>query len=171
MDVYGIHQRSFDQSNDIHQKILYIITIVCSLISCVCIILTLFTFKFIKIMKKNRENSTTKDLNVITTHLCVCLLLSLLTFLTGIFTQRFKLKVLCSSIALVSHYLFLCSFFWMLLEGVQLYLMLVRIFKLDKSPISRFCMIAYGIPLLIVTASKLTDHYILDSKGYGTADQ
>ena len=59
----------------------------------------------------------------------------------------------------------------MLLEGVQLYLMLVRIFKLDKSPITKFCVIAYGVPFLIVTASKLVDYFVLESQGYGTANQ
>jgi adhesion G protein-coupled receptor L1 len=85
--------------------------------------------------------------------------------------QQMKLKMWCSVIALVSHYIFLCAFFWMLLEGVQLYLMLVRIFKLDKSPITKFCCIAYGTPFVIVLVSKLVDFYALDSKGYGTNEQ
>ena len=55
----------------------------------------------------------------------------------------------------------------MLLEGVQLYLMLVRIFVLDKSPIAKFCLIAYGGPFLIVLTSKLIDYFLLDSRGYG----
>jgi hypothetical protein len=59
----------------------------------------------------------------------------------------------------------------MLLEGVQLYLMLVRIFILEKSPIKKFCLIAYGCPFLIVAASKTADFYMFDSLGYGTLNQ
>lgn len=71
----------------------------------------------------------------------------------------------------MSHYFFLCSFFWMLLEGVQLYLMLVHIFTLKNSPIKKFCLIAYGIPFIIVLTSKLIDFYALDSLGYATSEQ
>ena len=69
MDVYGVH----DQLSEIHQIILTVITIVCSFISCLSIIFTLLAFRFLKIIKKNREQSTTKDLTTITTHLCICL--------------------------------------------------------------------------------------------------
>jgi hypothetical protein len=59
----------------------------------------------------------------------------------------------------------------MLLEAVQLYLMLVRIFVLDKSPIKKFCLVAYGVPFVIVLFSKLFDYFKLDSMGYGTINQ
>jgi latrophilin 3 len=71
----------------------------------------------------------------------------------------------------MSHYFFLSAFFWMFLEGVQLYLMLVRIFSLKSSPIKKFCVIAYGMPFLIVGGSKLVDYFVLDSLGYGTSEQ
>ena len=167
MDIHDVAQNL----TITHRFILRTITIVCSSVSCVCIIFTLMAFRFIRIIKKNRKQSTTKDLTRITTHLCVCLLTSLVTFLFGIIVQHFKIRALCSMIALASHYLFLCAFFWMLLEGVQLYLMLVRIFVLGKSPLRIFCLIAYGAPFLIVLTSKLIDFYMLDSLGYGTDDQ
>lgn len=59
----------------------------------------------------------------------------------------------------------------MLLEGVQLYLMLVHIFSLKNSPLKKFCFLAYGTPLIIVICSKLVDYYALDSMGYGTSEQ
>ncbi len=89
MDVYGVH----DQLSEIHQIILTVITIVCSFISCLSIIFTLLAFRFLKIIKKNREQSTTKDLTTITTHLCICLLFSLSAFLTGIIAQKLRSKV------------------------------------------------------------------------------
>jgi latrophilin 1 len=151
MDIYGVHE----QLPEPHQLALTLITIICSVISCISIILTLLAFRFLKIIKKSREQSTTKDLTTITSHLCFCLLASLAVFLAGIGAQKLKARLACSAIALISHYFFLCSFFWMLLEGVQLYFMLVRIFVLDKSPLKRFCLVGYGMPLLIVLASKV----------------
>lgn len=164
MDIYN-NQNKIPAD---HRFILTSLTIVCSAVSCICIILTLLAFRYIKIIKKNREQSATKDLTTITTHLCVCLLASLMVFLFGIVIKELKIKSFCSTIAMASHYLFLSAFFWMLLEGVQLYLMLIRIFLLDKSPIRKFCLIAYGVPFVIVLCSKLFDFYFLDSRGYGT---
>lgn len=156
----------------IHHLILTAISVGCSCLSCVCICLTLVAFRFIKIIKKTRKQSTTKDLIIVTTHLCACLLASLVSFLLGVFIQKYSHEPMtCSMVAMVSHYFFLCAFFWMLLEGVQLYLMLVRIFVLDKSPVRIFCSIAYGAPLAIVTASKIVDYYALNSLGYGTQEQ
>jgi hypothetical protein len=74
-------------------------------------------------------------------------------------------------IAIISHYLFLCSFFWMLLEGVQLYIMLIKIFSLDRSPVPKFCLIAYGVPFLIVCISVSVNYYLLNGNGYGTEAQ
>lgn len=89
MDIYGVHEDLPEN----HEITLTIITIICSFISCVSIILTLLAFRFVKIIKKSREQSTTKDLTTITTHLCACLLISLVLFLTGIAAQKLKLKV------------------------------------------------------------------------------
>lgn len=55
-------------------------------------------------------------------------------------------------------------------KGIQLYFMLVRIFVLNKSPIKRFCLVAYGLPFLIVLGSKISDIYYFDSLGYGTTN-
>ena len=114
---------------------------------------------------------TTKDLTVITTHLCMCLLASLCVFLVGVCAQQVAPRGrLCQAVAVASHYFFLCSFVWMLLEAVQLYVMLVRIFALARSPIRLFCTLAYGAPALVVLAAKLYDHYALDERGYATND-
>ncbi|CAF0708589.1 unnamed protein product [Brachionus calyciflorus] len=166
MDIYDVHKT---QPNH-HKFILSVLTIVLSIISCICIIFTLLAFRFIRIIRRNRESSSTKDLTIITTHLCICLLSSLMLFLSGILVQQLGLRQFCSFIALLSHYTFLCSFFWMLLEGAQLYLMLVRIFILEKSPVNTFCLIAYGVPIIIVAISKYIDYYFLESNGYGTQD-
>ena len=89
MDIQNIHF----EIPKIHGQVLTIITILCSTLSCICIIFTLIALRFVKIIKKNREKSTTKDLTIITTHLCICLLASLIVFLLGILIQYLRLKV------------------------------------------------------------------------------
>nr|QVK45647.1 G protein-coupled receptor [Proales similis] len=164
MDVYGVQE----QMDEKHRLALTIITIVCSSISCVSILLTLLGFQSLKKLRKRRDISATSDLTIITSHLCACLFLSLVFFLTGIVLSSLQVEVACSVIATVSHFFFLCTFFWMLMEGVQLYIMLVYIFALESSPILKFSIISYGGPLLIVLGAKLYDLFALDSTGYGT---
>jgi len=53
-------------------------------------------------------------------------------------------KVLCSIIAGLLHYLFLASFSWMCLEGVQLYVMLVEVFEAERSRVRWYYSAAYG---------------------------
>jgi len=53
-------------------------------------------------------------------------------------------QTLCSSIAVVVDYAFSCAFMWMLLEGYQLYLMLVRVFDTKLSRSLLYHSLAYG---------------------------
>jgi hypothetical protein len=90
MDIHKVHT----ETAKIHNIILTTITIVFSTLSCFSILFTLIAFRFVKIIKKNREKSRTKDLTVITTHLCLCLLASLLIFLIGILIHHLNLRVI-----------------------------------------------------------------------------
>ncbi|XP_075914070.1 adhesion G protein-coupled receptor L3-like [Petromyzon marinus] len=51
----------------------------------------------------------------------------------------------------------------MLLEGVQLYVMLVQVFESSRSRRPYFYAIGYGVPAIIVTATAASRHH-----GYGT---
>lgn len=62
---------------------------------------------------------------MIHSNLCFCLLLAELIFLIGI--DRIENKAICRTIAVALHYMFLAAFCWMLLEGYQLYTMLVQV--------------------------------------------
>jgi len=42
------------------------------------------------------------------------------------------------------HYLFLTSFTWMCMEGVQLYVMLVEVFEVERSRVRWYYVVAYG---------------------------
>ena len=73
-------------------------------------------------------------------HLSLLFLYQLLISLS-IFTQS-----VCSAIAVILQYMFLVSFMWMLMEGVVLYVALVRVFiKHSKRYIIAFTLFSYGI--------------------------
>ena len=55
------------------------------------------------------------------------------------------LQIVCQSIAVVLHYSFLVTFMWMLMEGVVLYVALVKVFVTKpRRYIISFTVISYG---------------------------
>ena len=59
-------------------------------------------------------------------------------------------QYVCSVIAVVLQYMFLVSFMWMLMEGVVLYVTLVRVFiKHTKRYILGFTLFSYGKFLIV----------------------
>ena len=61
------------------------------------------------------------------------------------------LQVVCSAIAVLLHYLFLVVFMWMLMEGVVLYVALVKVFiKFHKRYIAAFTVASYGQHRIII---------------------
>ena len=56
-----------------------------------------------------------------------------------------SLKVGCQVVAVLLHYLFMVTFMWMLMEGVVLYVALVRVFtKHQARYIAAFTIVSYG---------------------------
>ncbi|VDN53086.1 unnamed protein product [Dracunculus medinensis] len=78
-------------------------------------------------------------------------MLAELIFLFGIDATR--VRILCSFIAIALHYLFLSAFCWMLLEGYQLYLMLIQVFETDETKIFLYYLFGYGFSAIIVAIS------------------
>jgi hypothetical protein len=72
--------------------------------------------------------------------------------------------MLCSIIAGILHYLFLAAFAWMCLEGIQLYVMLVEVFEVEKSRVGWYYAAGYGVPAIIVAIAAA-----VYPEGYGTA--
>ena len=52
-------------------------------------------------------------------------------------------QVLCSAVAVVQHYLHTAVFTWMLVEGINLYFKLVKVFDL-KRPYTLYSAIGWG---------------------------
>ncbi|XP_031145049.1 adhesion G protein-coupled receptor E5 [Sander lucioperca] len=131
---------------------LQLVTKIGLIISLLCLILCILTFKFCRSIQGTR---TTIHL-----HLCICLFIADLVFLAGI--SQTKPVAGCRFVAAMLHFFFLGVFTWMLLEGVQLYRMVVLVFNATIRPLYLF-IIGYGIPLVIVIISA-----IIRPNEYGT---
>ncbi len=74
----------------------------------------------------------------------------------------------CQVVAVLLHYFFLVSFMWMLMEGVFLYLALVKVFITNtKKYLIVFTITSYGLPLLYMGSLPLPLGYGFSEKDYG----
>ncbi|KAM4584399.1 adhesion G protein-coupled receptor E5 isoform 2-T2 [Odontesthes bonariensis] len=131
---------------------LLVVTKIGLVISLLCLILSILTFKFCRSIQGTR--------NTIHLHLCICLFLADLIFLVGI--SQTTPEGGCKFVAAMLHFFFLGVFTWMLLEGVQLYRMVVLVFNATIRPLYLY-VTGYGAPLVIVIISA-----IIRPNGYGT---
>ncbi|XP_052402632.1 adhesion G protein-coupled receptor E1 [Carassius gibelio] len=143
MALYPV-QDSFD---------LVLITQVGLVLSLVCLFLCILTFKFCRSIQGTRTS--------IHLHLSICLFIADLVFLCGITSTHNQ--VACGIVAGLLHFFFLSAFCWMLLEGVQLYRMVVLVFHTTLKHIYMY-LVGYGVSLVIVTISA-----IAFPAGYGTS--
>ncbi|XP_058636329.1 adhesion G protein-coupled receptor E1-like [Onychostoma macrolepis] len=142
MALYPV-QDSFD---------LVLITRVGLALSLVCLFLCILTFRFCRSIQGTRTS--------IHLHLSICLFIADLIFLCGISSTHNQ--VACAIVAGLLHFFFLSAFCWMLLEGVQLYRMVVLVFHTTLKHLHMY-LVGYGVPLVIVIISA-----IAFPKGYGT---
>ncbi|XP_051741680.1 adhesion G protein-coupled receptor E5 isoform X3 [Ctenopharyngodon idella] len=131
---------------------LVLITRVGLVLSLVCLFLCILTFRFCRSIQGPR--------NSIHLHLCVYLFIADLVFLCGISSTHNQ--VACAIVAGLLHFFFLAAFCWMLLEGVQLYQMVVLVFHTILKHLYMYA-VGYGVPVVIVAISAITF-----PKGYGT---
>ncbi|XP_078332607.1 uncharacterized protein LOC111129591 isoform X3 [Crassostrea virginica] len=99
------------------------------------------------------------DQNIMLLNLCVALILSYVVFISAV--EKADIEILCTAVTVIIHYLFLVTFFNMLGMGVY-YFMSITVtyyamyvannFK-SKSRIHWFLTGAWGIPLVISTAT------------------
>jgi latrophilin 2 len=123
----------------VHDEILTVVGYVLTPISLVCMLLVIFTYACMKSLWNMRS--------YIHIMLCINLFIAQLLFVVGI--ERTEYLPICSVIAVILQYMYLVSFMWMLMEGVVLYVTLVRVFiKHPKRYIAAFTISSYGIPAL-----------------------
>ena len=77
----------------------------------------------------------------------------------------------CQAVAVLLHYFFLVTFMWMLMEGVVLYVALVKVFvKRKKLYMLGFAVTSYGVPLLYLGALTLPLGFALPTQpNFGSA--
>ena len=114
--------------------------------------------------------------NIIHINLCISLGIAQLIFVVGVTRSdptSDRVPVHCQVIAVLLHYFFLVSFMWMLMEGVVLYVVLVRVFiKYEKRYLIAFTIISYTLPLLYMGLLTLPLGFALPTQpnyGYPTA--
>lgn len=134
---------------------LSLITIIGITISLGALIISFFSFMFIKTIRSLR--------NTVHKHLCVALFMAEIIFLFGIDKTGYKIG--CQVIAASLHYFFLVAFFIMGLEGIVLYLMLVRVYRSMGtsgygSP--KFIALCWVLPIVIITVN-----LFIDQNAYG----
>ena len=104
--------------------------------------------------------------NYIHINLCISLGIAQIIFVAGIDqSSPDGVPIHCRAIAVLLHYFFLVSFMWMLMEGVVLYVVLVRVFvKKTKMYMLAFTLASYGIPLLYLGVLTLPLGFALDER-------
>ena len=106
--------------------------------------------------------------NYIHIQLCVTLGIAQIIFVAGVeprLGEGSGVSIGCRSVAVLLHYWFLVSFMWMLMEGVVLYIVLVRVFiKFYGRYIAAFTIASYGkrnIQIKAVYIEGFNSHLIL----------
>ena len=112
--------------------------------------------------------------NYIHINLCINLGIAQLIFVAGIDQSASDhVPIHCQVIAVLLHYFFQVSFMWMLMEGVVLYVILIKVFVLNtKRYVLAFTIASYGIPLLYLGLLTLPLGFALPIQpgyGYNTA--
>ncbi|XP_044768154.1 adhesion G protein-coupled receptor E2-like isoform X4 [Neomonachus schauinslandi] len=132
----------------VEDPVLAVITYLGLGLSLLCLLLAALTFLLCKAI----QNTSTS----IHLQLSICLFLAHLLFLMAI--DRTEIEVLCTIIAAALHYLYLASFTWMLLEGLNLFLIARNLTVVNYSSVSRVMKklmfpVGYGVPAIIVAIS------------------
>ena len=112
--------------------------------------------------------------NYIHINLCINLGIAQLIFVAGVDQSASDhVPIHCQVIAVLLHYFFLVSFMWMLMEGVVLYIILIKVFVTNtKKYVFAFTIASYGIPLLYLGLLTLPLGFALPTQpnyGYNTA--
>uniref|UniRef100_A0A8C1WYJ9 Cadherin EGF LAG seven-pass G-type receptor 1b n=1 Tax=Cyprinus carpio TaxID=7962 RepID=A0A8C1WYJ9_CYPCA len=118
----------------------------------------LITFLLLAILRKLRSN-----LHSIHKNLVAAIFLSELIFLTGI--NQTDSPFVCTVVAILLHYSYMCAFAWMFVEGLHIYRMLTEMRNINQGHMRFYYAIGWGIPAIITGLA-----VGLDPQGYGNPD-
>uniref|UniRef100_W5KPZ0 Cadherin EGF LAG seven-pass G-type receptor 1 n=1 Tax=Astyanax mexicanus TaxID=7994 RepID=W5KPZ0_ASTMX len=118
----------------------------------------LITFLLLAILRKLRSN-----LHSIHKNLVAAIFLSELIFLAGI--NQTDNPFVCTVVAILLHYSYMCTFAWMFVEGLHIYRMLTEMRNINQGHMRFYYAIGWGIPAIITGLA-----VGLDPQGYGNPD-
>ncbi|XP_066525030.1 cadherin EGF LAG seven-pass G-type receptor 1 [Hoplias malabaricus] len=118
----------------------------------------LITFILLAILRKLRSN-----LHSIHKNLVAALFFSELVFLIGI--NQTDNPFVCTVIAILLHFFYMCTFAWMFVEGLHIYRMLTEMRNINYGQMRFYYAIGWGIPAIITGLA-----VGLDPQGYGNPD-
>ncbi|XP_053719186.1 cadherin EGF LAG seven-pass G-type receptor 1 isoform X1 [Synchiropus splendidus] len=124
----------------------------------VSLFLLLLTFILLCLLRRLSSN-----LHVIHRNLVAALLFSELVFLLGI--NQTENPFVCTVIAILLHYFYMCTFAWMFVEGLHIYRMLTELRNINHGHMRFYYAIGWGIPAIITGLA-----VGLDPQGYGNPD-
>ncbi|XP_074554309.1 cadherin EGF LAG seven-pass G-type receptor 1 isoform X2 [Halichoeres trimaculatus] len=124
----------------------------------VSLFLLLLTFILLCLLRRLRSN-----LHAIHRNLVAALFFSELVFLLGI--NQTDNPFVCTVIAILLQYFYLCTFAWMFVEGLHIYRMLTELRNINHGHMRFYYAIGWGIPAIITGLA-----VGLDPQGYGNPD-
>ncbi|XP_029019748.1 cadherin EGF LAG seven-pass G-type receptor 1 isoform X5 [Betta splendens] len=124
----------------------------------VSLFLLLLTFILLCLLRRLRSN-----LHAIHRNLVAALFFSELVFLLGI--NQTDNPFVCTVIAILLHYFYMCTFAWMFVEGLHIYRMLTEMRNINHGHMRFYYAIGWGIPAVITGLA-----VGLDPQGYGNPD-
>ncbi|XP_070692870.1 adhesion G-protein coupled receptor G2-like [Pempheris klunzingeri] len=145
------------QISEADSQILTVISYIGCGISSIFLGITLLTYLAFEKLRRDYPSK-------ILINLSAALLGLSMLFLLDSWLSSFSNYGLCIATAAMLHYFLLASFTWMGLEAVQMYLALVKVFNIYvPSYILKFCVVGWGVPLVIVSLV-----LVIDKDAYGS---
>uniref|UniRef100_A0A667ZZJ2 Cadherin EGF LAG seven-pass G-type receptor 1 n=1 Tax=Myripristis murdjan TaxID=586833 RepID=A0A667ZZJ2_9TELE len=124
----------------------------------VSLFLLLLTFILLCLLRRLRSN-----LHAIHRNLVAALFFSELVFLLGI--NQTDNPFVCTVIAILLHFFYMCTFAWMFVEGLHIYRMLTEMRNINHGHMRFYYAMGWGIPAIITGLA-----VGLDPQGYGNPD-
>ena len=141
MDVYEI-QEDIDSTHDV---ILTYISYVGGCLSVIACVATIATFQYLGL---------SNDRVRIHQQLGVSIIMVQVLFICVVNTGPDSGTPVwgCRTVAILMHYSLTAMFCWMLVEGIHLYVVLVRVFKVGSN-INKYTVLGWGVPVIVVGIS------------------
>ena len=111
--------------------------------------------------------------NFIHINLCISLGIAQIIFVAAVdkASGTDSVPAHCKAVAVLLHYFFLVAFMWMLMEGVVLYLALVKVFASNmRLYMLAFTVTSYGLPLLYLGVTLPLGFALKGESNYGYAN-